>query len=72
MDRVNYARDTEAFSLDDDLYIVDKVVRDYIYGWKYHLDDGTISRPVSWLDEGYVEVHGEVVRSVVGSCLLSI
>lgn len=63
MDRIKYARYPGAFTLEDDVYIVNKVVEDYIYGWKYHLEDGTISRPVSWLDEGYIEIHGEVKRN---------
>jgi hypothetical protein len=30
----------------------------YIYGYPWHLPDGTISRPITWPEEGLVDPRG--------------
>ena len=59
-DRMKKALNGSAFSELDDNLVVGKTVNNYVYEWEYHLDDGTISRPVSWLEEGYFEPEGKV------------
>ena len=39
----------------DDLYVVKETVERYVYGYPNHLDDGTISRGISWFGEGFLE-----------------
>ena len=64
-DRVLLADDREAFVEADDRYIVEQTVLKYIYDYPFFLDDGTISRPLSWADEGFIEVHGHVRTTFV-------
>ena len=44
----------------DDLYVVTETVERYVYGYPNHLDDGTISRGISWFGEGFLEPTREV------------
>ena len=60
-DRMRYADENgDSFSPVDDLYIVEETVKKYIFGYPWHLDDGTISRPYSWWSEGLAEFTGQV------------
>merc|ERR550519_625389 len=51
----------DMFRPQDDRYILSEVVDKYIYGYPWHLPDGTISRPLTWLNEGFLEPHGTAV-----------
>ena len=57
-DRHSYATMSDLYSQEQDLYILSEVVDKYIYGYPWHLPDGTISRPITWLSEGFLEPHG--------------
>ena len=57
-DRIRYGSRTD--SSNDDLYIMSETVDKYILGYPWHLEDGTISRPYSWNDEGLIELQGKV------------
>ncbi len=56
-----YATDLDAFSSDDDLFIIRETVEEYVYGFPYHLPDGTISRPLTWPEEGRFDNRGEAL-----------
>lgn len=60
-DRLLLAQDESSFSPNNDLFLIQEVVEKYIYGYPYHLEDGTISRPISWFDEGFFELHGKAL-----------
>ena len=57
-DRIRYG--TQDYSKLQDLYIMSETVEKYILGYPWHLEDGTISRPYSWNNEGLVELQGQV------------
>jgi len=57
-DRNKYGSTPGGHSAEDDLYIVKEVVDKYIYGYPWHLPDGTISRPMTWLAEGFFDLRG--------------
>ena len=57
-DRIRYG--TQDYSNLQDLYIMSETVEKYILGYPWHLEDGTISRPYSWNNEGLVELQGQV------------
>ena len=44
----------------DDIYVMEETVKNYIFGYPWHLEDETISRPYSWPAEGLVELTGQV------------
>ena len=56
-DRIRYGTNA---NISDDLYIMSETVEKYILGYPWHLEDGTISRPYSWNNEGLVELQGQV------------
>ena len=58
-DRIRYGT-TQNANIPDDLYIMSETVEKYILGYPWHLEDGTISRPYSWNNEGLVELQGQV------------
>ena len=39
---------------------MEETVKNYIFGYPWHLEDGTISRPYSWPSEGLIELTGQV------------
>jgi len=56
-DRLKYSTMPSLFSPEQDSYILSETVEKYIYGYPWHLPDGTISRPITWLSEGFLEPH---------------
>ena len=56
-DRIRYGTNA---NISDDLYVMSETVEKYILGYPWHLEDGTISRPYSWNNEGLVELQGQV------------
>ena len=54
-DRLRFAKDASQFTYADDFKVINDTVHEYVYGYPFHLDDGTISRPISWIGEGYFE-----------------
>jgi len=54
-DRLERASLTDLWNPEEDLWIVREVVERYIYGYPWHLPDGTISRWISWPSEGFLE-----------------
>ncbi|XP_059090012.1 uncharacterized protein LOC131885847 [Tigriopus californicus] len=60
-DRLLLAQDESSYSTQNDMFLIQEVVDKYIYGYPYHLEDGTISRPISWFDEGFLELHGKAL-----------
>ena len=60
-DRLRYSTMADLYQPEEDMYILSEVVDKYIYGYPWHLPDGTISRPLTWMDEGFLEPHGTAV-----------
>jgi len=54
-DRLERATLTDLWKAEEDRWIVQQVVERYIYGYPWHLPDGTISRWISWPAEGFLE-----------------
>ena len=42
--------------------MVRATVERYVYGYPNHLDDGTISRGISWFGEGFLEPARKVLH----------
>ena len=59
-DRLRYGTYNDPERSSKDLYIMEETVKNYIYGYPWHLDDKTLSRPYSWPSEGLLEVTGKV------------
>ena len=60
-DRLRYGTIDNENRRTNDLYIMEQTVKQYIYGYPWHLDDSTLSRPYSWPSEGLVEPTGKVI-----------
>ena len=62
-DRQRYYANSSAgksHQIDKDIYVMEETVKNYIFGYPWHLEDETISRPYSWPAEGLVELTGQV------------
>ena len=69
-DRQRYANSSASQTYrHDDLYVMEETVKKYIFGYPWHLEDGTISRPYSWPSEGLVELTGQVSKT---SCITTL
>ena len=55
-----------------DLYIMEETVKHYIFGYPWHLEDTTISRPYSWPSEGLIELSGQVHSQLIVAQVLGI
>ena len=60
-DRLRYGKIDNENRRANDLYIMEQTVKQYIYGYPWHLEDSTLSRPYSWASEGLVEPTGKVI-----------
>ena len=47
---------------------MEETVKNYIFGYPWHLEDGTISRPYSWPSEGLIELTGQVSTFSLSRC----
>ena len=61
-DRLKYGKIDNEKRRANDLYIMEQTVKQYIYGYPWHLEDSTLSRPYSWPSEGLAEPTGKVTN----------
>lgn len=55
-DQIRYS--ASGYDEADNRYVISETVERYLYGFPYHLDDGTVSRPIAWAEEGYFDPTG--------------
>ncbi|XP_023335354.1 uncharacterized protein LOC111706677 isoform X2 [Eurytemora carolleeae] len=58
VDRLKYGTLQGGHTVEEDVYVISEVVEKYIYGYPWHLPDGTISRPITWMEEGFLDMRG--------------